>query len=141
MRIDAERPQQAPVARPRHASTPPSEPTVRYARCPSCADIMTRMNFGRSSGIVVDVCRAHGTWFDRGELESALQFVRDGGLEAEVSATPDFAKRADDGNAPRTLEAELVLEALREKPSIDRVEGIADDLLRIVSGFSSRRIT
>ncbi len=44
---------------------------------------MTRTNFGGQSGIVVDVCREHGTWFDRGELDSALEFVRAGGLEGD----------------------------------------------------------
>jgi Zn-finger nucleic acid-binding protein len=42
---------------------------------------MTRVNFGARSGIVVDVCYEHGTWFDRGELQAALEFVREGGLE------------------------------------------------------------
>lgn len=82
-RIDGERPFQAPTVRPRHARSRPAEPTVRYGRCPRCGTVMTRTNFGGQSGIVVDVCREHGTWFDRGELDSALEFVRAGGLEGD----------------------------------------------------------
>lgn len=41
---------------------------------------MNRVNFGRRSGVIVDVCRAHGTWFDAGELVAALEFVAQGGL-------------------------------------------------------------
>lgn len=34
-----------------------------------------RKNFGRSSGVIVDICRRHGVWFDRGELPRVLAFV------------------------------------------------------------------
>jgi Zn-finger nucleic acid-binding protein len=42
---------------------------------------MTRVNFGSHSGIILDVCREHGTWFDGGELDAALDYAREGGLE------------------------------------------------------------
>ena len=54
---------------------------VRYRRCPVCAELMNRRNFARSSGVVVDVCKAHGTWFDAEELTRVVDFVRVGGLE------------------------------------------------------------
>src|SRR5262245_3105684 len=41
---------------------------VRYVRCPECSDLMNRANFAKCSGVVVDVCRPHGTWFDKDEL-------------------------------------------------------------------------
>jgi hypothetical protein len=50
---------------------------------------MSRKNFGAHSGIVVDVCRDHGTWFDGGELAAALEYVRAGGLEDDVPAAPE----------------------------------------------------
>ena len=43
---------------------------------------MHRRNFGGTSGIIVDVCALHGIWFEAGELEAVLAFVRQGGLEA-----------------------------------------------------------
>jgi len=40
-----------------------------------------RLNFGRTSGVVVDMCREHGTWFDSGELPKILAFLKGGGLQ------------------------------------------------------------
>ena len=49
---------------------------------------MNRINFGRMSGTVVDVCRAHGTFLDPGELHQIVDFIAEGGLdrarEAEI---------------------------------------------------------
>jgi len=42
--------------------------------------MMNRLNFARLSGTVVDVCRGHGTFLDRGELHHVVQFILDGGL-------------------------------------------------------------
>ena len=56
-------------------------PAVRYVPCPDCARLMNRVNFGKRSGIIVDGCSAHGTWFDADELRRVVEFVRDGGLD------------------------------------------------------------
>ena len=53
---------------------------VKYVRCPLCHRSMNRMNFGKLSGVIVDVCRAHGTWFDAGELTRVVAFAASGGL-------------------------------------------------------------
>lgn len=53
---------------------------VRYVACPVCCALMNRRNFGGTSGVIVDVCAKHGTWFDRGELPRVLAFVESGGL-------------------------------------------------------------
>ncbi len=42
---------------------------------------MSRMNFARCSGVIVDVCKGHCTWFDRDELRSILEFIKKGGLD------------------------------------------------------------
>ena len=62
------------------AGNPISEP-LKYIHCPICRDLMLRRNFGQVSGVVVDVCAKHGTWFDIGELAHILEFVGDGGLQ------------------------------------------------------------
>lgn len=36
---------------------------------------MARKNFGERSGIVVDVCKVHGVWLDRGELDALLAYA------------------------------------------------------------------
>lgn len=54
---------------------------VRYRACPACSQLMHRRNFGSTSGIVIDVCSLHGSFFDAGELPRVLEFVRRGGLQ------------------------------------------------------------
>lgn len=59
-------------------SRPPSEAAaIAYLPCPACGVRMNRRNFGDSSGIVVDVCKEHGVWFDLGELEAVLAHAYD----------------------------------------------------------------
>lgn len=69
----------------RHASiTPPPQPVleaVTYLPCPTCNARMNRTVFGKSSGVIVDVCTTHGTWFDARELTASLAFVERGGIE------------------------------------------------------------
>ena len=55
---------------------------VRYVPCPECKQLMNRINFARCSGVVVDICKGHGTWFDREELSRIVEFIRGGGLDA-----------------------------------------------------------
>jgi Zn-finger nucleic acid-binding protein len=59
------------------------EAVVRYLFCPVCGKSMNRQAFGRISGVVVDVCKSHGVWFDAGELAAVIEFVERGGLERE----------------------------------------------------------
>jgi Zn-finger nucleic acid-binding protein len=55
---------------------------VRYVPCPVCKTLMNRVNFAHCSHVIVDVCRQHGTWFDKDELRRIVEFIRAGGLEA-----------------------------------------------------------
>ena len=64
-------------AAPRQAAMP----AVRYRPCVACGKMMNRMNFGRVSGTVVDVCKGHGTFLDAGELHAIVQFIQQGGLD------------------------------------------------------------
>jgi Zn-finger nucleic acid-binding protein len=54
---------------------------VRYIRCPECDELMQRMNFAGSSGVVIDLCPQHGTWFDNKELQRIIEFIRSGGMD------------------------------------------------------------
>jgi Zn-finger nucleic acid-binding protein len=51
-----------------------------YIPCPRCNKLMNRRQFAGCSRVVVDWCKAHGTWFDRDELRQIVQFILDGGL-------------------------------------------------------------
>ncbi len=64
-----------------HASSAPNASgKVNYVPCPECTQLMNRMNFARCSGVIVDICKRHGTWFDRDELSRIVEFIGDGGL-------------------------------------------------------------
>ncbi len=52
---------------------------VRYSPCPVCKQLMNRMNFDRS-GVILDICKGHGVWFDRDELTRIVEFIRAGNL-------------------------------------------------------------
>ncbi|HET6762457.1 MAG TPA: zf-TFIIB domain-containing protein [Longimicrobiaceae bacterium] len=80
---------------------------VRYSPCPVCGKIMNRVNFARSSGVVVDVCKAHGTWFDADELRRIIEFIRGGGM--------DRARARE----------RMLLEEERRRMSVDRGEAAA----------------
>jgi Zn-finger nucleic acid-binding protein len=60
--------------------------TVRYVPCPACNQLMHRVNFAKCSGVVVDVCKQHGTWFDRDELRRIVEFIRAGGIDRARAA-------------------------------------------------------
>jgi Zn-finger nucleic acid-binding protein len=72
----------APQAKLPAASSSAGAGSVRYVPCPECRQLMNRVNFARCSGVVVDICKAHGTWFDRDELQRIVEFIRAGGLSA-----------------------------------------------------------
>ena len=76
-----------------------SQSEVQYLPCPMCGERMNRSIFGRKSGIVVDVCSEHGTWFDHGEVERAVRFARTHETLAErAKSSPsaeDIQRRAD----------------------------------------------
>ena len=67
-----------PVETPEFADI---EKNIRYVPCPVCNKLMNRVNFAHCSHVVVDVCREHGTWFDKDELRRIVEFIRAGGLD------------------------------------------------------------
>lgn len=54
---------------------------IKYIKCPQCRTLMHRVNFAGCSGVVVDVCKHHGTWFDEKELQHIVTFIRAGGMD------------------------------------------------------------
>jgi Zn-finger nucleic acid-binding protein len=60
---------------------PTAELRVRYRPCPRCRKLMNRVNFASGAKVVLDICREHGTFFDRDELHRVVTFIQAGGLE------------------------------------------------------------
>lgn len=112
------------------ASTTPSgsgrPDKVRYVPCPECSQLMNRVNFARCSGVVVDVCRQHGTWFDRDELTAIIEFIRDGGMNtARAKERIEIAEERE-----RLRQEQLTLEMRKSSAGIGlsedhRITGIA----------------
>lgn len=82
--LGASRERQGAVLGALPAPAPPSPAhleSVQYRPCPACQQRMNRVNYAKRSGVIIDVCKAHGVWFDRDELRHILAFVETGGLD------------------------------------------------------------
>jgi Zn-finger nucleic acid-binding protein len=64
---------------PRTSGGNPVSQRIAYRKCPECEAFMQRRNFRKSSGVIIDSCRKHGTWLDADELEQITGFVLSGG--------------------------------------------------------------
>jgi Zn-finger nucleic acid-binding protein len=71
-----------------------------YVKCPHCRTVMNRRQFAQGAGVIIDVCRTHGTFFDAGELPVAIDYVMNGGLvrvqHAELARVKADAQRERD---------------------------------------------
>ena len=109
---------------------------VRYVPCPECTELMNRINFARCSGVVVDICKRHGTWFDRDELTSIIEFVRGGGMNsARAKERLEIAEeRARLRQEQRTLDMRQSGAGIGIGDDDHRVSGIASarDLLKFL---------
>lgn len=87
-----------PLAPPAMALDP-----VRYRPCPGCGQRMNRVNYAKRSGVILDVCRAHGLWFDQDELHRVLSFIEKGGLDRARERELEELKEARRAAAPLPL--------------------------------------
>ncbi|MBT8496255.1 MAG: zf-TFIIB domain-containing protein [Deltaproteobacteria bacterium] len=94
-----------------------------YVKCPECDNVMNRKNFARSSGVIIDQCKAHGTWFDGGELPRVVDFVAAGGLgEARKRQLRDLQ------DARRRAKSEQFSAAMRAGSTGRGYGGLGDSL-------------
>lgn len=96
----------------------PPETRVAYRKCPECAKIMNRINFGRRSGVITDQCYGHGVWLDAGELKRLVEWRNSGG------------KILDDRRR-KELEAEQAKRRQKEREKIARWNREADQGLSL----------
>ena len=133
-KIGAEREQQAAVLgsaslAPSHAvRATPSK--INYVPCPECSQLMNRVNFAKCSGVIVDVCKGHGTWFDCDELSQIVEFIRGGGLEAARAK-----EKAEIEEARRQLQQEQLAADMRRSSIL----GIGDSEDHRATGIASAR--
>lgn len=73
---------------------------VAYLACPRCSETMARRNFGRTSGIMVDTCKRHGIWLDRGELRQVVDYLAQRATDPSVPAPARPRTPASPAHAP-----------------------------------------
>ncbi|MEX1222983.1 MAG: zinc ribbon domain-containing protein, partial [Pirellulales bacterium] len=112
------------------ASQRPSEGEWRYRRCPVCDDLMPRRNFASRSGIIVDLCRDHGVWFDIEELPRLLAWVRAGGLQIASANHPPNSLRRRSSGASRGIRRGSLSGGRQSFGNADG-DGFSDSLLEI----------
>ena len=133
-KICADREQQAAVLGA--ASSAPAQAArvtaskIRYVPCPECGQLMNRINFAKCSGVIVDICKGHGIWFDRDELSQIVEFVRGGGLE-----TSRAREKAEIETARRQLQQEQLGADMRRSSIL----GIDDSEDHRANGIASAR--
>jgi Zn-finger nucleic acid-binding protein len=95
--------------------------TSGYIKCPVCQDTMSRVNFGRNSGVIVDVCVDHGTWFDAREIDRAAAFLASGGVSRGNFASEGAKKEAAEGqHSMGELQAEVTQERYDQMHRVER---------------------
>ncbi|HET6613302.1 MAG TPA: zf-TFIIB domain-containing protein [Kofleriaceae bacterium] len=103
----------------RLAAPPVARGQRMYIKCPDCGNVMNRVNFARTSGVIIDSCKNHGTWFDADELPRVVELVMAGGLEeSERRHIEDLRQRAKDETDRARFAATASSEVwLRDYPS------------------------
>jgi Zn-finger nucleic acid-binding protein len=131
-KICADREQQSAVlGAASHATSAAHETSkVNYVPCPECAQLMNRVNFARCSGVIVDICKQHGTWFDRDELSRIVEFIHGGGLNASRAK-----EKIEIAEQREQLRQEQLTASLKGPAGL----GITDDDDHRLSGIASAR--
>lgn len=85
-----------PLPLPQTSSEQAAGPKPKaYIPCPDCGKMMNPQNYGVRSGVIIDVCRDHGVWFDTDELNKILQFHANGGRPIDrIADAKEAAKEA-----------------------------------------------
>jgi Zn-finger nucleic acid-binding protein len=109
---------------------------VRYVPCPQCGQLMNRLNFARCSGVIIDLCKGHGTWFDREELRRIVEFIRAGGLETsrmrEKEQISEERRRLKEDQFAASARADLLTGMTEREHSRASALVVAKDLLGLL---------
>jgi Zn-finger nucleic acid-binding protein len=104
-----------------------------YLPCPVCQVVMNRRLFATGTGVIIDVCRTHGTFFDAGELPLIIDFVMNGGLDRaqikDIERMRDTARR----ELAQARDAARDAGRLQASPSHSRGSALIDFLSGLIS--------
>jgi len=104
----------------------------RYRNCIECGRMMSRKNYARKSGVIIDVCPQHGVWFDTEELSEILAWIRAGGqarAEEELAAEEHHQRQMERLSRPtpsRTASYEGFNEDGHQGGAIELAEVLAE---------------
>lgn len=90
---------------------------VRYIPCPVCKQLMHRVNFAKCSNVIVDVCKPHGTWFDKDELHRIVKFISAGGMDVARAREMEELERKR-----RELEAAKQTAAMQDRGRVSHYD-------------------
>jgi Zn-finger nucleic acid-binding protein len=109
---------------------------VNYVPCPECSQLMNRANFARCSGVIIDLCKQHGIWFDRNELSRIVEFIRSGGLEKSRAKEKNALEEERRKLQQEQLALDMQHSGITDLGERDRVSGIASasGLLKFLLG-------
>jgi Zn-finger nucleic acid-binding protein len=89
------------LVRRHHHPLPPSR-SKSDLKCPVCFSVMIRKLSDGGAGVVLDVCRSHGTFFDAGELPLLIQFAqRESAERARIARSDPYRFRRVTGSPSR----------------------------------------
>jgi Zn-finger nucleic acid-binding protein len=95
---------------------------------------MNRVNFAQCSSVIVDVCRAHGTWFDRDELRRIVEFIRAGGLE-KAKARENASLEEERRRLKRAVQTERLGNPYRSNPDYLEFPDCLSAVASLLRGF------
>lgn len=109
---------------------------VSYLPCPVCRQLMHRVNFARCSNVIVDVCKPHGTWFDKDELRHIVEFIQTGGFDtARAHEIAELERKRREFGAVRTAAAREKGLAYQSPPYGPRQDALSLAAAAVLSAF------
>jgi Zn-finger nucleic acid-binding protein len=105
-----------------------------YVPCAVCGKLMNRVNFAGCSGVILDWCRAHGSWFDPNELRQVVAFIRSGGMRKAREREKTKLEEEKSKIRQQQLEQRILDHGLSDEVSIaGKWNSDSDVILRIIS--------
>jgi Zn-finger nucleic acid-binding protein len=114
----------------------------RYLPCPACRELMHRVNFAEQSGVIVDLCKDHGVWFEREELRKIVEFIRAGGMtevrEAQLQRLEHERQRLErerrEATAQSARRADAAIWGTSDEGALDAIR-FTFDISRLFKGW------
>jgi Zn-finger nucleic acid-binding protein len=100
---------------------------------------MNAKNFSGCSGVVLDWCREHGSWFDKSELQKIIAFIKSGGLRKARERERENLKDQEERLRMQQFETAARERHLDSSVRLDRkIELNEDPFMQIISHIFSR---